>query len=140
MRRTSGVWSACAEQSPSWGSTVFTVADGWAIFSGRGLFVNQVMSAGLGELITDSEIDQVAEQATVLGVSPAFGLCEITRPEVVALLSKHGWQRRDQRVVLVHDLRSIAKPVEGIDVALPLRRRCRSGRVPRRRGGATRLR
>lgn len=30
------------EQAPSWGSTVFTVADGWAIFSGRGLFVNQV--------------------------------------------------------------------------------------------------
>lgn len=86
--------------------------------SGRGLFVNQVMSAGLSELITDNEIAQVAEQATVLGVSPAFELCDITRPEVVALLSKDGWQRRDQSVVLVHALRSIAKPVEGIDVAL----------------------
>lgn len=106
------------EQAPSWGSTVFTVADGSAIFSGRGLFVNQVMSAGLSEPITDNEIAQVAEQATALGVSPAFELCDITRPEVVALLSKHGSKRRDQRVVLVHAPRSIAKPVEGIDVAL----------------------
>lgn len=114
-RRLVGV---LAEQDPSWGSMMYGVADGWAILSGPGLFVNQAMAAGLTQPVSEDDVDHVVEHATELGVTPAFELCDATRPEVVACLRNRGWQPDQGRSVLVHDLTSLPDPQTRIDVSL----------------------
>ncbi len=107
-----------AATEPSWRSMTFTVADGWALLSGAGLFVNQCMAAGLTEPLTSNDLEHVAQHAAEVGVPAAFELCDATRSDVVALLEAEGWQRDGQRLVLLHPLEALPAPIPGVDIAL----------------------
>ena len=109
--------SVLARQDPSWGSTTFGVADGWAVLAGPGLFVNQVMAAGLTEPITHDDIDVVVDRATQVGVTPAFEFCDATRTDAVTALRERSWLPNDNQIVMAHGLGSIPEAIPGIDIA-----------------------
>ena len=107
-----------AATEPSWRSMTFAVADGWALLSGAGLFVNQCMAAGLTKPLTSNDLEHVAQHAAEVGVPEAFELCEATRPDVVAFFEAEGWHRDRQRLVPTHPLEALPAPTPGVDITL----------------------
>lgn len=97
-----------ARLDPSWGSTTFDLADGVAVLAGPGLFVNQVMAAGLTGSVTDADLDLLERRAADVGVSPALQTCEASSRDLIELLNRRGYEREDGREAVVHDLDEIA--------------------------------
>ena len=104
------VVSVIATRDPSWGSTAFDVADGVAVLAGAGLYVNQVIGAGLTQPLEANDVDHLEEHAAEVGVPASFELCERTRPDAVELLRSRGYRPDSERVVVVHDLESPPAP------------------------------
>ena len=92
---------------PSWGSMTFTVADGWAVLAGQGLFTNTLLGAGLTDDVTAGDLEHLEEHAVELGVAPALEITEATRPEVAALAAERGYEPDDVAHAVVHDLRAL---------------------------------
>lgn len=94
---------------PSWGSTTFTVADGWAVLAGPGLFANALFGVGLTADVTDADFDHLEEHAAEVGVPPALEISEATRPEVAALAAARGYRPDDVAHAVVHDLHHLPR-------------------------------
>lgn len=107
-----------ATQEPGWGSMTFDVADGVAVLSGSGLYVNQCIGAGLTQPIEPNDIDHLEEHAAEVGVAPAFELCEATRADARELLHERGYRAAGTRSVVVHDLASIGRIDPSIEIEL----------------------
>lgn len=108
---------------PSWGSMTFTVADGWAVLAGRGLFTNTLLGAGLTAELTVGDLEHLEEHATEVGVAPALEITEATRSEVAVLAAARGYEPDDVAHAVVHDLRAVpaADPAIAIERIAPER-------------------
>ena len=95
---------------PTWGSMTFTVADGWAVLSGPGLFANALFGAGLTSGVTEADLEHLEEHAAEVGVPAALEISEATRPEVAALAAARGYRPDDVAHAVVHDLRDLPAP------------------------------
>ncbi len=89
---------------PSWGSETFDLADGKAVLSGPGLYVNQVIAAGLDHEITDEHLELLERRCRAVGVPAAFEVGDATLPSVRERLIARGYVPRDARSVLVRRL------------------------------------
>ena len=96
------VVDAVARLDPAYGSTTFDLADGIAVLAGPGLYVNQVMAAGLVADVSDTDLGQLERRADDVGVAPAVDVCELTRADLVARLRARGYTPDDERQVVVH--------------------------------------
>ena len=99
MRRLERVWAAdevarteaLAQLDPGCAAETFRVADGWAVLSGRGRYVNRVLGAGLAAPVDPAQIDAFESRAVVLGVPPMFDICDRCDVELVAELDRRGY-------------------------------------------------
>jgi GNAT superfamily N-acetyltransferase len=99
VRRLERVWAAdevarteaLGRLDPSCAIETFPLADGWAVLSGRGHYVNRVLAAGLDGPVDPAQIDEFEARAGGLGVPPTFDICDICDVEFVAELNRRGY-------------------------------------------------
>lgn len=82
---------ALARRDPSWGTQVFPVADGWAVLSGRGQYVNRVLGAGLAGAVPASAIEAFEARAAAVGVLPMFDVAELPGNVLAVELEQRGY-------------------------------------------------
>ncbi len=110
MLRLERVWAtdavvharALASLDPSWGTQTFPVGDGWAVLTGAGLYVNQVLAAGIETSLQPEVIDSFEDVARVMNVAPAFEVSELTRTDVMRELNRRGYVVTGSVSVLIH--------------------------------------
>jgi GNAT superfamily N-acetyltransferase len=99
VRRLERVWAAdevarteaLARLDPACVAEAFRVADGWAVLSGRGHYVNRVLGAGLDGPVDPAHIDEFESRAGVFGVPPMFDISDRCDVELVAELDRRGY-------------------------------------------------
>ncbi len=91
---------------PSWGTQVFTVADGVGVLMGHGLFVNRAMAIGLSKDVTDEELTIFEQRYVTAGVQPAIEVTPATLPAVIRTLEEQGYQPQDSQQVVWMSLES----------------------------------
>ncbi len=92
------------EQDPRWRTEVFDLADGKAVLCGSGLYVNQVLAAGLEETVTDEHFELLERTSQRVGVVPAFEVTAATKPAVLDRLAERGYRRGREAAALVRPL------------------------------------
>ena len=83
---------ALSEIDPSWGTSISRVADGWAVLSGPGMFVNRLEGAGIDGPLDVNHLEQLELAAQLVGVAPAIALPEFAEPGNRELLRASGYQ------------------------------------------------
>lgn len=101
---------------PSWGSMTFTVADGWAVLAGPGLFTNCLLGAGLTTELTADDLAHLEEHADEVGVAAAVHICEASRTGVELLAVERGYEPDSVAQAVVHELTDVPEPADVIDV------------------------
>lgn len=99
VRRLERVWAAdevarteaLGRLDPACATETFPLADGWAVLSGPGRYVNRVLAAGLDAPVEPTQIDEFEARAAALGVPPAFDTSDYCDVELVAELRRRGY-------------------------------------------------
>ncbi|NOX32055.1 MAG: GNAT family N-acetyltransferase [Actinobacteria bacterium] len=79
-------------QDPTWGTQVFSVADGVAVLCGDGFFVNALFAAGLTEQVSANDLDQFEQRCAAMGLPSSIEISSATRPELARFLPKRGYE------------------------------------------------
>jgi GNAT superfamily N-acetyltransferase len=80
-----------ATLEPSWSSEASPVAGGWLVLSGRGMYVNRVLGAGIDVPLDDADVGFVTRRSASVGVPPAFEVSPLTHGTSLAVLEHHGF-------------------------------------------------
>jgi GNAT superfamily N-acetyltransferase len=88
-----------ARQDPTWGSQAHPIAGGQLVLSGRGLYVNRAVAAGIAPALTDDDAEHLVTSSEAVGVPPAIEVSPVTATETVAVIARHGFERRPDRDV-----------------------------------------
>jgi GNAT superfamily N-acetyltransferase len=99
VQRLERVWAAdevtrteaLARLDPACAAETFPFADGWAVLSGPGRYVNRVLAAGLAGPVDPARIDEFQSRAGVVGVPPMFDVSDQCDAEFVAGLDRRGY-------------------------------------------------
>lgn len=81
----------------------FPVADGRAVFLGRGLFVNRVLGLGLKEVPLDAELDRFESKSRSLGHVPAVDVSNHAVDELDAMLQERNYVADGINAVMTRD-------------------------------------
>jgi GNAT superfamily N-acetyltransferase len=90
-----------ADADPSWGTRTAPLAGGRIVLCGPGLYVNRAIAAGLDAPLQLSEIEQLVDMSTAVGVPPAIEVTDATHPGTVDALTQHGFEPDPDRQVSV---------------------------------------
>ncbi|MGO0575866.1 GNAT family N-acetyltransferase [Ornithinimicrobium panacihumi] len=82
---------ALAEQDRSWGTETLAVAGGYLVLSGRGLYVNRAIAAGITEPLEAADIELVMERSAAAGVRAEIEVTPVTHPQSLAALRSYGF-------------------------------------------------
>lgn len=83
-----------ARQDPSWGSQTHPIAGGQLVLSGRGLYVNRAMAAGIAPALTDDDVQHLIACSEAIGVPPAIEVSPETDEGTLTVLARHGFEHR----------------------------------------------
>lgn len=118
-------WAACerrtaetlASQDPGWGTKTAPIADGHAVLCGPGLYVNRLLAAGLVADLGVTDVEQLEELSSSVGVAATVECCEATRPGTVDLLERRGYVAggKTNALVLPTGVRQLAAAREVVD-------------------------
>lgn len=108
VRRIERTWAAhnaaialnLAAQEPAWGSRVESLADGNAVFSGPGLFVNAATDIGLDGGVTEADFERLEAVAGAVGVAPRVDVGPCTDAGVERLARARGYRSTGRVAVL----------------------------------------
>lgn len=103
-----------AGRDPSWGSTVSPFAGGWLVLAGRGMYLNQALSAGVEVEITEDGLDRLIERSVAVGVVPTVEVTANTGAASLRAIEDRGF-RHDAAV----DIAALTRPVGRGDVGAP---------------------
>jgi GNAT superfamily N-acetyltransferase len=100
---------------PSWHTEAMSLAGGWLVLCGRGLYVNRALAVGVDRPLRHADIDLVEARSAAVGVGATFEVTSITNPASTAVLTERGYvhQASADTTALVH---SLDHP---IDIAIP---------------------
>ena len=108
---------ALSAQDPSWGTETFEIADGHAVLSGPGLYVNCALAAGLETDVAPHDLDRLEQRSRELGVPPGFEVTELTRKSVLELLVDRGYQIESATNAMIRPLDDLpAEPDIGVEL------------------------
>ena len=126
VRRLERVWAAdevarteaLGRLDPACATETFPLADGWAVLSGPGRYVNRVLAAGLDAPVEPAQIDEFEARAATVGVPPAFDICDLCDAEFVAELGRRGYVETASvtGAVMRLDAGAAVEPVPGVVV------------------------
>lgn len=80
-----------ASQDPAWGSEVRSLAGGWLVLAGAGMYINQAMAAGIDDELSSADLDLLVARSNVAGVTPAIEVTQATLPESVRRVRERGF-------------------------------------------------
>ncbi|NNC80811.1 MAG: hypothetical protein HKN94_11755 [Acidimicrobiales bacterium] len=95
---------ALRNQDVSSAAATFEFGHGCAVFLGRGLFVNRAIGVGVGQPVSEAELDDFEERSVALGYRPAIDVSEHTDPSFMGLLASRGYEATDSNTTFVRDL------------------------------------
>lgn len=87
-----------ARHDPAWRSEAREVAGGWLVLSGRGLYVNRALAAGVSEPIRADHVDTIIDRSRAVGVGPAVEVSSLTRADTTHMLRNRGFVPADGAV------------------------------------------
>jgi GNAT superfamily N-acetyltransferase len=110
--------NAIADLDPSWGTTVFDLADGVAVLCGSGLYLNRAVGVGFERDPSDQDLAVFEARALEVGVSPSIEVCEATRSSVSTMLLSREYVADGRTSALVHDLVDVPRPDPAVAIEL----------------------